>query len=107
MIEIKNVSKIFGDVVAVDNISLTIKDGAVMGLLGTNGAGKSTLLRCMAGILKPESGEILINGKHVWNNPDAKSEFFYISDDQFYFPNSTPKEYGASYSTYYPSFDSP
>lgn len=104
MIELKNVSKYFGDIAAVDNISLTIKDGVVMGLLGTNGAGKSTLLRTMAGILKPEHGEILINGQPVWNNPDAKSQFFYISDDQYYFPNSTPKEFGSFYSTYYPTF---
>ena len=105
MIELKNVSKYFGDIAAVDNISLTIKDGVVMGLLGTNGAGKSTLLRTMAGILKPEHGEILIGGQPVWNNPDAKSLFFYISDDQFYFPNSTPKEFGSFYSTYYPNFN--
>ena len=105
MIELKNVSKYYGDIAAVDNISLTIKDGVVMGLLGTNGAGKSTLLRCMAGILKPEHGEILINGQPVWNNPEAKSLFFYISDDQYYFPNSTPKEFGAFYKTYYPAFD--
>ena len=105
MIQIKNVSKYFGDIAAVDNISLTIKDGVVMGLLGTNGAGKSTLLRSMAGILKPEHGEILINGQSVWNNPDAKSLFFYISDDQFYFPNSTPREFGSFYSTYYPNFN--
>ena len=105
MIEIKNVSKYFGDIAAVDNISLTIKDGVVMGLLGTNGAGKSTLLRSMAGILKPEHGEILINGQPVWNNPDAKSLFFYISDEQFYFPNSTPREFGSFYSTYYPNFN--
>ena len=105
MIELKNVSKYYGDIAAVDNISLTIKNGVVMGLLGTNGAGKSTLLRCMAGILKPEHGEILLNGQPVWNNPEAKSLFFYISDDQYYFPNSTPKEFGAFYKTYYPAFD--
>ena len=105
MIELKNVSKYYGDIAAVDNITLTIKDGVVMGLLGTNGAGKSTLLRSMAGILKPEHGEILINGQPVWNNPNAKSLFFYISDDQYYFPNSTPKEFGAFYKTYYPAFD--
>ena len=105
MIELKNVSKYYGDIAAVDNISLTIKEGAVMGLLGTNGAGKSTLLRSMAGVLKPEQGEILINGEPVWNNPRAKSRFFYISDDQYYFPNSTPKEICLFYKTYYPAFD--
>jgi len=105
MIELKNLKKYYGDIAAVDNISLTIKNGVVMGLLGTNGAGKSTLLRCMAGILKPEHGEVLIDGQPVWNNPEAKSLFFYISDDQFYYPNSTPKDLGAFYKTYYPAFD--
>ncbi len=105
MIEVKNVTKVFGDIKAVDEITLTIKDGIVMGLLGTNGAGKSTLLRMMAGVLKQEQGEILIDGEEVWNNPSAKSKFFYISDDQYYFPNGTPKEFGAFYSTYYPAFD--
>ena len=105
MIELKNVSKIFGDVKAVDNISLAIRNNMVMGLLGTNGAGKSTLLRMMAGVLKPDDGEILIDDMPVWNNPEAKGKFFYISDDQYYFPNSTPKEFGSFYKTYYPVFD--
>ena len=105
MIELKNVNKTFADVKAVDNISLTIKDGMVMGLLGTNGAGKSTLLRMMSGVLKPESGEIFVDGVPVWDNPEAKSKFFYISDDQFYFPNATPKELASFYKTYFPAFD--
>lgn len=105
MIELKNVSKTFGDVKAVDNICLAIRNNMVMGLLGTNGAGKSTLLRMMAGVLKPDDGEILIDGIPVWNNPEAKGKFFYISDDQYYFPNSTPKEFGSFYKTYYPAFD--
>ena len=105
MIELKNVSKNFGDVKAVDNICLAIRNNTVMGLLGTNGAGKSTLLRMMAGVLKPDDGEILIDEIPVWNNPQAKGKFFYISDDQYYFPNSTPKEFGSFYKTYYPDFD--
>ncbi len=105
MIEIKNVTKMFDDVKAVDNISLTIRDNLVMGLLGTNGAGKSTLLRMIAGVLRADEGDIFIDGDSVWDNPDAKSKFFYISDDQYYFPNSTSKEYAAFYKSYYPEFD--
>jgi ABC-2 type transport system ATP-binding protein len=59
----------------------------------------------MAGVLKPDDGEILIDDMPVWNNPEAKGKFFYISDDQYYFPNSTPKEFGSFYKTYYPAFD--
>ena len=105
MIEIKNITKTFQDVVAVDNITLTIKEGVVMGLLGTNGAGKSTLLRMMAGILKQDSGEILIDNEYVWNCPLVKEKFFYISDDQHYFPNATPVEYASFYNSYYSNFE--
>ena len=92
MIKIKNVSKSFGTIRAVDQIDLSIQNGLVFGMLGTNGAGKSTLLRMMAGVLKPDSGEIYIDGEAVWDNPNAKKKFFYISDDQYFFPNATPAD---------------
>jgi ABC-2 type transport system ATP-binding protein len=105
MIEIKKVSKTFDNIKAVDQIDLSVQDANVFGLLGTNGAGKSTLLRMMAGVLKPESGEILINGTDVWDNPEAKKQFFYISDDQYYFPNAKPVDLASFYKLYYPNFD--
>lgn len=105
MIEIKNVTKFYGRKKAVDKVSFEIQDGAVFGLLGTNGAGKSTLLRVMAGILKPEQGDVLIDGESVYENPEVKKNFFYISDNQFFFPNSTPKEMEEYYMTIYPEFD--
>ena len=54
MIEAVNLTKRFDDIVAVDHISATIKDGSVFGLIGTNGAGKSTFLRLASGVLKPD-----------------------------------------------------
>lgn len=105
MIEIKQIHKNFDNITAVDNVDLTIQEANVFGLLGTNGAGKSTLLRIMAGVLKADSGELLVDGKDVWNNPEAKSQFFYISDDQFYFPNATAKDLSSFYRLYYPDFD--
>ena len=65
MLEIKNLVKKYGDKVAVDNISLTIKRGAFFGLLGANGAGKSTTIHCITGITQPTSGQILIDGTDV------------------------------------------
>tara|TARA_B100000508_G_scaffold135160_2_gene126602 strand:+ start:1492 stop:2217 length:726 start_codon:yes stop_codon:yes gene_type:complete len=65
MLEIKNLTKKYGDKVAVDNISLTINRGAFYGLLGPNGAGKSTTIHCITGIAQPTSGEILIDGTDV------------------------------------------
>ena len=63
MIEIRNVSKSFGDICAVDSVTAGIGNGQIFGLIGTNGAGKSTLLRLMAGVLKADEGEILIDGQ--------------------------------------------
>lgn len=105
MIEIKNVSKSFGEIQAVSQVSLTLKEKNVFGMLGTNGAGKSTLLRMMAGVMRPDEGEILIDGENVWDNPEAKRKIFYISDDQFFFPNTTAEKMADVYSVYYPGFD--
>lgn len=55
MLEIKNISKHYGDHLAVDNISLTINDGDLYGIIGHNGAGKSTLIKMITGILKPDT----------------------------------------------------
>lgn len=105
MIEAKNVSKSFGDILAVDNVSVTIREGSVFGMIGTNGAGKSTFLRMAAGVYRPDSGTITLDDMPVYENPAAKQEFFYISDDQYFFANTTPKELMRYYSVVYPKFD--
>lgn len=105
MIEIKQVSKSFGKIKAVTDASLTIQGANVFGLLGTNGAGKSTLMRMITGVLKPDKGEILIDGENVWDNPRVKEKLFYISDDQFWFPNATVKDLIPTYKLYYSQFD--
>ena len=102
MIEAVNLTKRFDDIVAVDNINAQIRDGSVF---GTNGAGKSTFLRMAAGVLKPDGGTITIDGMEVFENEDAKRKFFYISDDQYFFSNSTPRDMMAYYKIVYPSFD--
>lgn len=105
MIEIKNISKSYDDVRALNNISMTIPDACVFGMLGTNGAGKSTLFRIMTGVQRQNEGEIRVDGEDVWENENAKGQMFYISDDQFYYANATPKDLAETYSTYYPDFD--
>ena len=105
MIETKNLTKRFGDIVAVDHIDAVIKDGSVFGLIGTNGAGKSTFLRMLSGVLRPDEGTVTIDGKEVFENTLIKSRFFYISDDQYFFNNATPKEMMDFYRTVYPEFD--
>ncbi len=65
ILSIRNVSKIFGGLVAVDSVSLDVAPGEVVGLLGDNGAGKSTLIKCVSGVYQPEEGEILFDGLAV------------------------------------------
>ncbi|AYA98918.1 ABC transporter ATP-binding protein [Lachnoanaerobaculum umeaense] len=105
MIEAKSLSKSFENIRALDNINASIRDGDVFGLIGTNGAGKSTFLKTLAGILKPDSGEILIDGEKVFENINAKEKFFYISDDQYFFANTTGREMIKFYSAGYKNFD--
>lgn len=105
MIEVRNLSKSFDNIKAVDDISLAIKDGSVFGLIGTNGAGKSTFLRMMTGVLKPDQGEVTIDGINVYENTEAKKNFFYISDEQFYLSNSTPIDMMKFYRGFYPNYD--
>jgi ABC-2 type transport system ATP-binding protein len=105
MIEIRNLTKSFDDLVALSDISLTMDDGQIFGLIGTNGAGKSTLLRCLAGIYRPDQGEILVDGAPVYENPAAKSKIFFISDDQYFFPGGTPKDMLGFYRSFYPDFN--
>ena len=105
MIEAKNLSKSFEDIKALDNINASIRDGNVFGLIGTNGAGKSTFLKILAGILKPDTGEILIDDEQVFENILAKEKFFYISDDQFFFSNTNAKEMIKFYRSVYRNFD--
>lgn len=104
MIEIKECSKTFEDIRAVNDVTLDIGDREVFGLLGSNGAGKSTLLRMMAGILKPDQGEVLVDGERVYENEEGKSKFFYISDDSYFPSNYAPKDLVKFYRNFYPSF---
>ena len=105
MITATNVKKRFDKVVAVKDVTVTIKKGEVFGLIGTNGAGKSTFLRMACGVLKPDSGEIMIDEQPIFGNPKAKADIFYISDDQYFLPNSTPMEMAKFYRDFYIHFD--
>ena len=105
MIETVNLTKRFEDVVAVDHVSAAIKDGYVFGLVGTNGAGKSTFLRMLSGVLKPDEGTVTIDGAPVYENEKVKLRFFYISDDQHFPGNGTPRDMMAFYRKFYPAFD--
>ena len=73
VIEMKEITKKFGDFVANDHINLSIQKGEIHALLGENGAGKSTLMNMLAGLLQPTSGEIVVNGESVTIDSPSKS----------------------------------
>lgn len=104
MIEVKELSKSFDTIKAVDNISACIEEGHVFGLIGTNGAGKSTFMRMLSGVLKADEGVILVDGESVYDNPQVKAKIFYISDDQYFFKSGTAMDMLHLYQTYYPEF---
>ncbi len=82
MIEIKGVSKKYGDKKALSNISFEVGDGEIFGFIGHNGAGKTTLIKAICGILDFDEGKILINGKSIQDQPiECKRELAYVPDD--------------------------
>ena len=105
MIEANNVTKRFSDITAVDDVTLTIEEGKVFGLIGTNGAGKSTFLRMLSGVLTQDEGTIEIDNMKVYENPECKEKFFFISDEAYFFLNATPDEMMRFYSKFYPAYD--
>lgn len=105
MIVAKNLTKRFDDIAAVDHVNAEIKAASVFGLIGTNGAGKSTFLRLLSGILKPDEGSVTIDDIDVFEREEVKRRFFYISDEQYYFNNSTPSDMMTFYSRIYSGFD--
>lgn len=79
-IEVKNLSKVFGSFKAVNDISFNVKQGEIFGFLGANGAGKSTTIRMLIGILEPTSGDALVGGFSIMNQPDkVKTQIGYMS----------------------------
>lgn len=105
MLSIDHIAKSFGEKRAVSGISLTLEAGRIFGMLGTNGAGKSTLLRLMSGILRPDEGEVLLDQKPVYENPQAKEAICYLSDEPAFLPNASIREMGRMQAAYYPAFE--
>ena len=105
MIEITKLEKSFDAVQALKGISMKIEERQVFGLVGTNGAGKSTLMRIMSGVLRQDRGEVLIDGRVVYDHPETKQELFFIPDEPWFFRNASAEEMQGYYSKIYPEFD--
>ncbi|WP_072525165.1 ABC transporter ATP-binding protein [Clostridium sp. Marseille-P3244] len=105
MIELKDIDKTFQNIHAVDHVTASIHEGLIFGLIGSNGAGKSTLLRMIAGIIRPDSGELTVDGEPVYENPAIKSQICFLSDAPYYFQNADIRMMEDYYMMTYPAFD--
>lgn len=105
MIEIKNLTKYYGDkdaIKAVDDVSFTCRDGQITGLLGPNGAGKTTTLRMIAGLIKPRTGTVIVDGHDVNRDPKAVRRALGVqSDMNGVYPRLTPREQFRYYAGFY------
>lgn len=94
MIEIRNLTKYYGDKIALRNVSFDVRDKEVMGLLGPNGAGKSTLMNIITGFLASTSGSVSINGYDILEEPKkAKSLIGYLPENPPLYHDMTVREY--------------
>ncbi len=94
MVEVKNLTKCYGDIKAVDDISFTAQSGEVLGFLGPNGAGKSTTMNIITGYLSSTSGTVTVDGFEILENPkETKSKIGYLPEIPPLYPDMTVKSY--------------
>lgn len=105
MIKIDGVTKRYdNDIVSLSDITMTVKKGSVLGLIGTNGAGKSTLLRIMSGIYKADRGDVFLDGERVFENDRVKAKVSFVSDEQYLIPHFTLNDMARLYKRFFPDF---
>lgn len=93
-LEVQNLSKAYGKKQAVDNVSFTIGEGEIFGLMGMNGAGKTTILRMLATLLKPDSGDALIAGNSITKAPEqVRACISYLPDEAGAYRSMTGKKF--------------
>jgi ABC-2 type transport system ATP-binding protein len=105
MIEMKGVCKQFGNIRALDGLDIHVAKGSIYGLIGTNGAGKTTAIRHLTGMLRPDQGEVLLDGQPVWENSVAKQRVGVIPDEIFFPHGYTMKDMAKWYGRTYVSWD--
>ena len=105
MLEVKNVTKTFDGFKALDGLNMRVEKGSVYGLVGPNGAGKSTIIRHITGVYRPDSGEVTMEGRPIYENPEMKKRIASIPDDFYYFMSATTRDMMKFYKGIYPNFD--
>jgi ABC-2 type transport system ATP-binding protein len=87
IVNIEDLAKSYGKVIAVDGLSLTVEEGSIMGLIGPNGAGKTTTIKVLLGLLRPDRGKIEVFGENPWDNPAIRSRIGVVHE-RAYFPSN-------------------
>jgi len=105
MIRAETITKFFDEVRSLHDVSITVGDGSIYGLIGSNGSGKSTLMRILSGIYQPDTGNIFYDGEPVWENTAVKQQIVYLSDDPYFLPHCTMNDMRDFYRSIYPDFD--
>ncbi|HHV76472.1 MAG TPA: ABC transporter ATP-binding protein [Syntrophothermus lipocalidus] len=105
MIEVRGLSKSFGQLKALDNVDITVNKGSVYGLLGPNGAGKTTLIKHLVGVYRQDAGSVTIDGQPVYENTAVKSLLVYIPDELYFFSQYSIEETARFYASLYPGWD--
>lgn len=105
MIEVNGLYKGYGGAAyAVKNINMKVERGTIHGLIGHNGSGKTTIIKCLTGIFPPDQGEVLIDGKQVYNNVEVKEKIGYVADTNQMFRRFSIKKMAAFYEQIIPKF---
>lgn len=102
MIEVSGIAKRFGSHVALEDVSLSVENGMVYGLVGYNGAGKTTLLKIIAGVYKPDAGTVRIDGVPMHDDRLSHDSLFIVADEPYFLPQATPETMRSFYRGYYP-----
>lgn len=105
MIKATELTKTFGDFVALDKVNCHIERGSIYGMVGSNGAGKSTFLRVLSGIYKRNGGSIDIDGEDVWENPNVKRKMILVPDELYFLPGANIERMAKLYKSVYETFD--
>lgn len=105
MIQVNGLTKKFGDFTALSVLDCTIPAGCIYGLVGSNGAGKSTLLRLICGIYRPDKGNVTLDGRNIYENPELKEKLVFVPDELYFLPQANMLRMAQTYASFYPRFD--
>lgn len=105
MIKTESLTKKFGTYTALQDITCTIQDGCIYGMVGSNGAGKSTFLRILSGVYKADGGTALLDGEPIYENTAAKGQIMFVPDELYYINGASMNRMAALYQSMYPNFN--